>query len=86
MPIANAKFRPLPPLGVHVGHPLHERRKVAITFGPQYKVPVVRHPAIGTDADLRDAERLFNHAMKGLVVFLSAENLHSPDAPIEHMK
>ena len=54
--------------------------------GPQDKVPVVRHPAIGTDADRRDTQRFFDHALEGIVIFLGPKNLHSPNAAIEHVK
>ena len=86
VPVADAEFGTLPALGVHVGHPLHELRQVAIVFGPQHEMPMVRHPTVGTDADGRDTKRLFHYAMEGVIVLFGPKNPHSPDATIEHMK
>lgn len=40
--IANSLLGALPSLRVHIGHPLHELRQVAVPFWPENEVPVVR--------------------------------------------
>ena len=86
IPIADAEIGPLPALSVHVGHPLHEAGEVAVVLRPEDKVPMIGHPAVGTDPHGGSAKGLLHHVLKRLVVLLRAELPHPADAAVENVK
>ena len=86
MPIPDALLRPLPTLGVHIGHALHKFREIAIAFGPEYKMPMIGHPAIGANAHGGGAECFVDDALESLKIFIAIKNLHPAHAPIKDVK
>ena len=86
MPLADAVVVLLPTGGVGDRQPLHERGQFLALFGPEHKVPVIRHQAVGENADWGFVERLAEDFLEGgVVVFVMKERLPI-DASIENVE
>jgi hypothetical protein len=86
MPETHSQFGPLPTLRVHVRHPLHEPRQVAVAFWPEHEVPMIRQLTVRTNAHGCDTKRFFHHPTEALIILLPREDPHPAHAPIEHVK
>ncbi len=67
-------------------HLLHEIRELTVQRGPEYEMPVIRHPAIDQNAQGNDQERFLDHASERFIVVGCLKGRLSPLSPLENME
>ena len=76
----------LPSFHMCVGHLLHERGKIAISLGPNDKMPMVRHQTVSAQPHPASSQRFLNDPLKRQKVLVLGEK-HSPaHASVEHVE
>jgi hypothetical protein len=58
----------VPALRVRESQPTHEFGEIAVALRPNHQMPMVRHDAIGQQADVHPVERFGQQADKGLMI------------------
>src|SRR5208283_2094062 len=67
----------LPPFHMRVGHLLHERGKIAISLGPNDKMPIVGHQTVSAQPHPASSQRFLNDPLERQKVHVLGEK-HSP--------
>lgn len=75
----------MPALGMRHGDPAEDFRKFPVQPGPEKQMPMIRHEAIGGDADLGVGVGLGENLFKGGVISGCLEERESSDAAIQDM-
>jgi hypothetical protein len=75
----------VPAHAVRVRHPAAEGAEIAVVFGPEHEMPMVRHQRKGEDPDGMFLERLGDNAQKRCVVGRFFKQRQSRHGAIEDM-
>ena len=72
-------------MGVGQRQPANEPRQLTVVLGPDDKVPMVRHDAIGQQSSSRAVNGFLENPLEGLVIGVLLEDRHPRIGPVEHM-
>src|SRR5208283_1549041 len=76
----------LPPFHMRVGHLLHERGKIAISLGPNDKMPMVGHQTVSAQPHPASSQRFLNDPLERQEVLVLGEKQSTAHASVEHVE
>ena len=71
---------------MRVGHLLHERGKIAISLGPNDKMPMVGHQTVSAQPHLASSQRFLNDPLERQKVLVFGEKQSPAHASVEHVE
>jgi hypothetical protein len=71
---------------MRVGHLLHERGKIAISLGPNDKMPMVGHQTVSAQPHPASSQRFLNDPLERQEVLVLGEKQSPAQASVEHQE
>src|SRR5208282_2119102 len=86
MAVADLVTMLLPSFHMRVGHLLHERGKIAISLGPNDKMPMVGHQTVSAQPHPASSQRFLNDPLERQEVLVLGEKQSTAHASVEHVE